>query len=376
MYKIKNYCFLFCLAFVAIASSCEQEGLNEEELLNLTTSTSLTISAVQQGSQRPIEGVAVSLLSGGNAFEAVTDQYGQAYFSDVSQGDVLIQMSKEGYFSVKEQREIQSSGRLAGDRVIFSLYAEEDAAIVRGQVKIQADLTNEVTEYAEAITLNLISNNSVVASGTTNELGQFEILVPTSESGRSFSLEVPELQRDQKIYVLVDSEPVLSTAVSTIFRPYMEAERLPNTSNIILEIEVPDFDEGWQAYVKSFEIGESITGVTLGDTGFGYINSTSIKVYVNGVETVTNIQLETENNFTDFCRFPEYYQIIRSSAKITDGGLGYPDYVPNLNASTKHPTGFKWNRCSNLDRSIRISSGEIIVLDLDYGTGTITGNIQ
>lgn len=376
MYKIKNYLYLLCLGIFALGAACQQDGLSEEELLNLTQSTSLTVNAIQAGSQRPVEGATVTVAFADNVLKADTDEFGQAYFENVSQGEALIQLNKEGYFDVKQKTAIETSGRLTGDNISLSLYAEEDAATIKGQMKIQTDLTTAADEYADAVEFNIYANGNVVASGTTNEEGKFEILVPTTESGRYFTIDFPEVKRDQKVYVVEDSVNVLKTAFNTIFRPFEEAEKLPNTSNIVLEIQDPYYNNGWQAYVESFEVDSSITEVILGDIGYGYNFNSSITVYANGIDTGAEIELDAGYDPTNTCSFPNYYLLIRNSVDIVDGGSGYPEYEPNLNISTHHPSGFKWDRCTRFNQGFRISTAEVIELDLDYGTGTITGDIR
>lgn len=378
MYKIKNYLYLLCLGLFALASACQQDGLSEEELQNLTQSTSLTVNASQAGSQRPVEGATVTVAFAGNVLQAETDEFGQAYFEDVSQGEAIISLSKEGFFDVKQQRNIETFGRLTGDNVTLSLYNEEDAATVKGQVRIQTDLTTEEVEYVEALAVNIFADGNVVATGATDAEGKFEILIPTTENGRFFSIDFPELSRDQQLYMIEDSVPVLKTAFGTIFRPYEQAERLPNTSNIVVEISAPDdFRGGWQAYVNAFKVVDStITEVTLGDLGHGYRNNPSVIVSANGVNVGSDIELDANFNTSNACSYPQYYQIERNSLNIVDGGSGLPEYQPNLNIATQHPSRYYWDRCTRFDQGFRIRTADIIEVGLDYGTGTITGPIQ
>ncbi len=376
MYKTKNYLYLLCLGFLVLFTACQQDGLTEEELQNLTQSTTLTVNAIQAGSQRPVAGATVTIAFAGSLLESTTDEFGQAYFENVSQGEALIQVKKEGYFDVKQQRDIQTLGRLTGDNLSISLFNEEDGAIVKGQVKVQTDLTTEATEYAAEININIFADGNVVASGTTDEQGKFEILIPTSENGRFFSIDFPEIQRDQKLYIVEDSVPVLKTAFATIFRPIDAAQKLPNTSNIIIEISNPYYSGGRQAYVEAFEIDQSITNITFGDLGYGYRFNPTVSVLVDGIEKNTDIDLQSQYNSSNACSSTEYYKIDASSLNIIDGGSDYPAFVPNLNISTQHPSRYYWDRCTRYDQGFRIRTAEIIEVDLDYGTGTLTGSIQ
>ncbi len=375
MYKIKNYLYFLFLGFLALATACQQDGLSEEELQNLTQSTSLTVNAVQVGSDRPVKDASITIVFAGTVLESMTDEFGQAYFDNVSQGEALIKMSKEGYFDLIVQRQIETAGRLGGDNVSLSLYSMEDAATVKGKVKLKTDLTTDEYDYPQGVKFDLIENNTVIASGTTDATGNFNIKVPTTANGRSFSLLVPELSYDQQLYVVEETGPVLKTAYGTIFRHDEAAQALPNTSNIQATISNPNYNNGRQAYVDSVEVldGE-ITNVIIGEIGYGYSGNFVISIDAeDGFDAYITVGGSYDPSI---CNYPNYYRLSNEDITIYDGGQDYPDYRSNENVTTMHPTGFDWANCTRITQSFRIRTAEIIEVDLNYGTGTVTGEIR
>lgn len=376
MYKLRNYLFLLFIGLGIVFTSCEKEGLTEEEVLNLTQKATFTVNVKEQGTNLPIAGVDVTISSSSNVYTSVSDEFGVAYFEDVEQGDVIIALKKEGYFDLTQETEIFSDGRLVGDDISLNMYSEEMAAVVKGNVKIQTDLTTEAYEHPQEVAVNAIYNGDVIASTKTDSDGNYTLTIPTTESGRYVTIQFPELHYDQKIAIREESDIVTKTAKGTIFRPYEPAVALPSTANILATVSSPSYSNGRQAYVKSLTVESGvITDVEMGEIGYGYGDWTSPTISITSLTVGTGANIGIDADYVPGYCWPEYYRLDVNDISIYNGGVGYPDYEPNLNVTPIHPSGFKWDNCDYLNNSERVESGDVYVIDVNYGTGTELGEI-
>ncbi|WP_221418016.1 hypothetical protein, partial [Fulvivirga kasyanovii] len=356
-------------------TSCEKDGLTEEEILNLAQATSFTVEVTEQGSGKSISGVEVSVLTGGVTYSLVTDEFGVAVFENIEQGQAVVNLKKEGYFESSFETKIEAEGRASGDVASFSLYSLEDAVLIKGNVKIQIDLTTDAYEHPEGITIAAVSGNTILASAVVDSDGNYSMLIPASVDGRSVTLMFPDVLYDQKIAVREDGDIVMKTAKGTIFRPYDKAEALPSTANILATIAGPNYTSGRQAYVESLTVESGvITGVELGDIGYGY--SIYPAIYINSLNGGSGANIQVDYDYNGSYCSAERYRLDPDDIYIYSGGSGYPDYEPNVNVSTMHPSGFKWSNCDYLNETETIKSGDVYIIDVNYGTGTELGEIQ
>ncbi|MBL6446058.1 hypothetical protein JMN32_07055 [Fulvivirga sp. 29W222] len=374
MYKLRNYLFLLFIGLGITFTACEKDGLTEEEVLDLTQKTTFAVNIREEGTNQPLAAVDVTISAGSNVYTSASDEFGVAYFENVEQGDVIIALQKEGYFDLSQEAEVFSNGRLAGDNITLRMYSEEMAAVVRGNVKIQIDLTSEAYENPAGIDIYAKYNNTVISSTKTDADGNYSLIIPTTANGRYVTIHFPDLEFDQKVAIREEGVVVSKTVKGTIFRPYDKAMALPSTANILATVANPNYSRGRQAYVESLTVEAGvITAVELGDIGYGYsINPT---VYINSLDGGSGANIKVDYDYNSSYCYPEYYRLDPNEIYIYDGGAGYPDYEANINVSTMHPGGFKWNNCDYLNETERVESGDVYIIDVNYGTGTELGEI-
>ena len=380
MDKKRIYLLLAILVMGTFIVACDDDGLSEEEVMELASrSSSVYVLVSEEGSGRAIEGATVTLSLADGPVSSVTNNDGVAFFQEVQQGDVLMRVSGEGYFDLSREVSFFNNGRGITDNYRVRLYSEDASATITGQVRIQTDLTTEESEFIDGLTISAFAGTEYVAEAVTDNEGNYTLIIPTVPNGRSISLNFPDVQFDQRIAVVEGTDVVVRTARGTIFKPYEEAAALPNTANIQATVGAPV--SGWnpnrQAYIKSVvvEFG-GIVDVELGDVGYAY--SGDYTVSINSPDGGSGASIELSAGFRDefsACSFPLDRRIY--GVDVLNVGFGYPDYEPNQNVSTTHPK-FLFTDCDQLvrNRTFQLRSGEVLDASVTYGTGTVLGEIE
>ncbi|MDA3954789.1 MAG: hypothetical protein PF485_14165 [Bacteroidales bacterium] len=367
---------------------CTEEGLNEMDLMELSQKSSLSIKIQDERTEIPIYGATVTIVASGEALELDTDSSGLVYFNDLSdQEDVRINISKEGYFLYNGAFDIYTDDRSTGEYMVFELNSTDDAAHIYGTVSLQIDLTTPESEHPEGITINAMDNNNkILASTTTNSEGYYSISFPVKEYGTSVKMNFPTLQYNQTLKVRDTSNTVVTTTANgTVFNPYKPAEVIPNTSNVIATIEQPWYSVGnelWNASVKYLTIETGvITGLEFGYLGQGYYPWTNFSIFITSLEGGGGANITFNGENTSSYAIP-YWPVDESSLNINSGGSGYPEHEPNENVYTISPSGFVWPNTYYYwssyfvnERSKTFVPGEAYNMNVDYGTGTIIGDI-
>ena len=373
---------LLLLTFGLLFYSCEKEGLDEQELLNIINKTDLNLMVMESQTYRTVGGADVKLTIGGEVLTTQTDSSGVAILRKVSFGEATLHITKNGFFDYHDQIEIETSGREGSDSRTVELFSRENTARVIGNVKIQTDLTTDDVEHPVGIKIAAIESDKVIATAKTDNNGDFDLHVPLGSSGRSVWIKFPDLEYNQKIAVRLDDTTVVEkTAIGTIFRPYEEAQEIESTSNFDVEIEGPAYGGSYskQAYVKSLTVvSGSITDVELGFSGRGYpswYGPYDINIFASS-GSGANIRVNGNND-----NYPYYYPLDPITMQIINGGINYPVHIPNENVYTQSPKGFVWGDNypyynAMLNDSDWIYPGELFRINANYGTGTITGDIQ
>ncbi len=383
MNRVEKYMVNPLLLCILLTIGCKEEGLSETEILQMARQSNFAVRILEQGINKPVADVEVTLFINKAIVSATTDEAGMAYFTSVEQGDVMANAQKEGYFELNQRITIHADGRAGFSERTLQLYSKEATALIAGIVEAQTDLTTEAYENPEGIIITALHAAEVLTSAKTDDKGRYRLLIPTSPSGRRVRIKFPDFIHDQKIAIRGTGGVEIKTAKGTIFRPYEKAQELPNTANILATLPPPAIggDQTRQDYVRSLTVQAGvITGIELHETGYGY-DRRWYWVSVASAEggSGASIRLFGELNTTEYCRFPEYYRIDPGSLTIFSGGSGYSDYEPNQNFPTTHPTGFAWDSrgCNKLTSSSQIiKSGETYRIDVNYGTGTVIGEIE
>ncbi len=378
MQKKGIYLLLAMLVMGTFIVSCDDDGLSEEDVMELASrNSSVYVLVSEEGSGRAIAGATVTLSLAGGPVSSETNNDGLAFFQEVQQGDVRMQVSREGYFDFSREVSFFNEGRGTTDNVSVRLFSEDEAATITGQVQIQTDLTTEEPEVIAGLTISAFAGNEPLAQAVTDNEGNYSLMIPTSSDGRSISLFFPGVQFDQRIALVEETGIEIRTARGTVFQPYEAATALPNTANIQATVGPPV--SGWnpnrQAYIKALvvEFGE-IVDIELGDIGYGY--NLTYPVSINSPGGGSNASINLFAGFrSNGCSFPANRIIY--DYDIQNDGFGYPDYEPNQNVSTTHPK-FLFTGCDQLvrNRTFWLRSGEVLDASVTYGTGTVLGEIE
>lgn len=364
---------------------CSEEGLNEMDIMELSQKSYLTIKIQDGRTETPIYGAKVTLGASGEALELNTDSSGMVYFDDLSQqDDVRIIISKDGYFLYNGTLDISINNRSAGEYKVFELNSKDDAALIKGIVSIQTDLTTIESEHPSGIVIRALNTNrDILATATTNANGEYELNIPVG-SGRSIYIDFPTLQYDQTLKVRDTSNTVvLTTAKGTVFSPYNAAEPVPNTSNVIATVGQPNSSVSGGNYYTASIKSLTITAGVITDLEFGYLGqgyTSTENISITSLEAGSGANITCYGLYNGYYTEP-YYAVNPASLNIISGGSGYPELEPNENVYTISPSGFKWPGVYYYyayfinSYSKYFNSGDVYVLDLDYGTGTTIGDI-
>ncbi len=380
MQKKGIYLLLAMLVMGTFIVSCDDDGLSEEDVMELASrNSSVYVLVIEEGSERAVVGATVTLSLAGGPVSSVTNDDGLAFFQEVQQGEVLMRISGEGYFDFSREVSFFNEGRGTTGNVSVRLFSEDEAATIMGQVQIQTDLTTEEPEFIAGLTISAFAGGEQVAQAVTDNEGNYSLSIPASSNRRSISLLFPDVQLDQRIAVVEETGIEIRTARGTVFKPYEAAAALPNTANIQATVDPPVsfWDPTRQAYIKALvvEFGE-IVDIELGDIGYGYDEYDSYRVSIDSPGGGSNavIWLFANIGFNG-CSFPA--DRIIYDYFIEDGGSGYPDYEPNQNVSITHPK-FLFTDCDQLvrNRTFWLRSGEVLDASVTYGTGTVLGEIE
>lgn len=378
MQKKGIYLLLAILVMGTFIVSCDDDGLSEEDIMELASrSSSVYVLVIEEGSERAVAGATVTLSLAGGPVSSVTNDDGLAFFQEVQQGNVLMRISGEGYADFSGEVSFFNGGRgITGD-VSIRLFREDELATITGQVQIQTDLTTEEPEFIAGLTISAFAGGEQVAQAVTDNEGNYSLTIPTSSSGRSISLFFPGVQFDQRIAVVEETGVEIRTVRGTVFQPYKAAAALPNTANIQATVGPPVsfWNPNRQAYIKALvvEFGE-IVDIELGDIGYGYDGTYPVFINSPGGGSNASIRLFADSR-SNGCSFPANYIIY--DYIIFNDGFGYPDYEPNQNVSTTHPK-FLFTGCDQLvrNRTFQLRSGEVLDASVTYGTGTVLGEIE
>jgi hypothetical protein len=383
--KIIRYLILPILIIALFFSACEKEGLTEDELLENLAKSSFSIQVADNETEYPLSGANVTIGVSGKVLKDTTDAAGMVYFENLSQQDnVKLIVEKDGYFSYNNLVDLSFSSRNTGEHVNVSLVSEDNAAIIRGVVSVQTDLTTVEAEHPSGIIIKALNTSKkLLASTTTNSNGEYELIIPVG-SGISILMDFPTLQYDQTLKVRDTSNTVVSTtAKGTIFDPKGIAEMVPNTSNVIANVGQPSSTVSGGKYftasVNSLTIEAGvITGLEFGYLGQGYTGAKNITI--TSLEGGSGADITCNGVYTGYYTEP-YYAVNPASLNIISGGTGYPVYEPNENVYHISPSGFKWEGAYYYypyymnTYSRYFTKGEVYTLDVDYGTGTTRGYI-
>ncbi len=370
MKKTRILQILLAVLTAGIFSSCEDD-FTEKDALDAQQTIDLSVYVINNFNTSGVSEASVSIIKDGNLVTAQTNELGIATFNDVNIGGGLpVTVEKEGF--TKTQRLVNVSvsnyreGQFTTTVEIYSL--TENTAIVRGKIEIETDLTNEDAELVPAGTelialLNDNGINTVEITTTVDENGNYEFVLPANRAGLNYQINYPTLTIDQTIAKnrnegeeeFPATLPEITT-ISTVFNPRGSAVSVPSVPSIFATVPAPVEADGIQGIVQidfnDIDADGGINDLERVVTGTGYSPSSNVPVTITSLfeGTGVNVVWPTDANGSFFF-----------SEDIIDSGAGYPDFSNANRRSAQSP---------GLSTSLNVQTGEILIRDGNYGTGT------
>ena len=370
MKKTRILQFLSAILLAGIFSACE-DSFTEEDALNAQQTVDVSIYVIDNYNTSGVAEATVSIIKDGVLVEAQTNELGIASFSDVKIGGGLpVTITKEGYTTT--QRLINVSvfnyreGQFTSTVEIFSL--TENTAIFRGKLEIESNLTNEDRELVPAGTevkalLTEDGINTIEFISTVDENGNYEFVLPANRSGVSYQITYPTLTLDQTIAKnrnegeegFPATLPEITT-ISTIFNPRGSAVTVPSVPSVYATVPAPVEADGTQAIVRidfnDIDAQGGINDLLIVQSGAGYAPEADVVVTITSLFGGSGANVVWPTFSTG--NFQEFEDII-------DTGSGYPSFSNANRTGAVNPS---------LSTSLNVQSGEIVVRDGSYGTGT------
>ncbi|VAW29193.1 hypothetical protein MNBD_BACTEROID06-972, partial [hydrothermal vent metagenome] len=177
-----NKLSILLLGLVLFSTSCKEQ-FSEKDALDAQQQIDMAIYVYDAGAkdEPAVVGATVTFVQGTETRTVTTDETGVALFPKAKIGGYILKVTAENFTSYSDNDEIYSDNFRQGQETfqvgIYSL-TSDNMATVRGRVAIESDLTNDVTEYAAGIDLNLtvyLSNATEVFTTTTDAEGRYSI---------------------------------------------------------------------------------------------------------------------------------------------------------------------------------------------------------
>ncbi len=385
-FKLKKLS-IYLLGIVFFAFSCKEQ-FTEKDALDAQQQIDMAIYVYDAGTEADsaVAGATVTFIQGIETRTVTTDETGVALFPKAKIGGYILKVTADNFTSYSRNDEIYSTNFRQGQETlqvgIYSLTGD-NVATVKGRVEIELDLTNDVTEYAAGIELNLIvdlSSGDEVFTTTTDAEGRYSIDIPTKANSSSTRVEIrfPDLELNQTIvYNRLGTEtgdfPEVLPAVyeyPTIFMMYDGNRK--NYNNF------PDFDilpmYGLAEDAPSGGTNAVISAVYTTDgviDDLGFSNGGDYTGDADGLVTISFTSLLGGSGATlvvdlDANGYTSVSGAFFNGDYTLTGGSGYPDTFYELNRNNyEGPTIDEQDR----EERIYVYPGTIYVFDADYGTG-------
>lgn len=372
MNRVTIYGLMIALSSSILITSCK-DSFTEEDVLKEQQTIDLNVLAFDPNSGKGIPNATVIITRDGIMDSLKTNSSGLAIFMDAKIGtSVPVTVKADGYTTVKSLENLTVDNfRQSQVTIEKSLYALSGptTATIKGKIEIETDLTNDVKEKAPAgtmvtATINAGNFDEISVSTQTDAEGNYTLTLPTDKGGWEYKLNFPDLELDQKIAIngfqgdenfpvtvpsIETIKTLFSTSGSSIDIPTVmpfyvtvnggtSTARMAMNANDLIDGKF-DLENYW------FSWWNSGTGYTPGAIAASNVVFTSLL----GETTKATATANAADNGTI------------SYITVTDGGAGYP-VVWNANQTNKTSPSF-----SNY---VYVESGDIKVLNFNYGTGT------
>ncbi|UII33960.1 hypothetical protein LVD17_09045 [Fulvivirga ulvae] len=371
MKKTRILSFLLVIILAGVFTSCKDD-FTEEDALNAQQTVDVSVYVIDYFNTTAVSGATVSIIKDGAAVTAQTNEQGIASFSDVKIGGGLpVTVEKEGFTKVQNLVNVDVNdyrqGHFTATLGVLSL--TENTATIKGKLEIESDVTNEDTEVVPEGTevkayLDLDGMNTVEFVATTDANGNYELVVPATNTGVDYRMKYATLTLDQTIAKngnKGDAEfpttlPSIAS-ISTVFNPIGSAIDIPGVPSIFATAPAPAAG-GTAAIIYNVDVNSDgeIYDLDWDDSGSGYTQSEGTEVQItitslfggSGADIVTYVDESDTDLYT--------------SETINDGGTGYPSFDEANRTGRINPSFTNY---------VDIQTGEIRLVNGHYGTGTI-----
>jgi hypothetical protein len=367
MKKIR-FKLLLSLALIAgIFTACEDE-FSEKDALDAQQTIDLSVYVFDGFDQEGVADASVTVIKDGDEKSAETNELGVASFNDIKIGGNLpVQVKKDGFTPVQTMANINVNNYRQGSYTLNVpvLSLDTNTATVKGELAIETNLTNDSSEVPPVEStikgyVHLSGVQPVELVAKTDENGEFEFTVPTTNQGVEFEIKYPTLTLDQTIAKnrnegeppFPETTPSITT-ISTTFNPGSDAITVPDVDPVYATVPAPS-GEGERAVISDVAVNSSgeIIDVSFSNSGSGY-TADSVDV------TVTSLFEGSGANIKVGVSGGSLYSY---NVAVKSGGSGYPTF-----SDANRVNGFP---PSLYDHYNELKSGEIRVIEGHYGTGT------
>ncbi len=362
---------LLALALTMAGFIACTDDFTEEDALNAQQTIDLSIYVIDYFDAKGLSDAEVSVVQDGSIVSVTTNEDGVAMFSDIKIGNRLpVTVEKAGFTKVQATTymDVENFRQAQVSQTIGVLSLTENTATIKGKMEIETDLTNDETETVPegsevSVYLDLFSNiNDIEIKTTTDAAGNYELKVPATNTGAGiqYTVKYPTLVLDQTIAKNRNAgEPEFPETlpnidiISTTFNPIGSAVPVPWVPSIVATVPAPI--GGKRAILEVFGVNSSgeITDIDVDIVGSGY-TGTEVPVTIislfggSGADVVVPVNPDGTLSFFDV---------------INNGGSGYPYFRYANRPDEGEPNGFQFFLNN-------VQSGEIRVINVDYGTGT------
>ena len=371
MKKTRILSFLLVIILAGVFTSCKDD-FTEEDALNAQQTVDVSVYVIDYFNTTAVSGATVSIIKDGAAVTAQTNDQGIASFSDIKIGGGLpVTVEKEGFTKVQDLVDVDvydyRQGHFTTTLGVLSL--TENTATIKGKLEIESDVTNEDTEVVPEGTevkayLDLDGMNTVEFVATTDANGNYELVVPATNTGVDYRMKYATLTIDQKIAKngnkgdadFPATIPSIAN-ISTTFNPVGSALDIPSVPSIVATAPAPAAG-GTAAIIYNVDVNSDgeIYDLDWDDSGSGYTQPEGTEVQItitslfggSGADIVTHVDESDTDLYT--------------SETINDGGTGYPSFDEANRTGQINPSFTNY---------VDIQTGEIRLINGHYGTGTI-----
>lgn len=353
-------------------TACEDE-LSVNNVLDPLQTIDVSIYVYDVVSDSSITNAEVTMILESGEETIITDELGIAYFTDVPiSSNVSVSVEKEDYLKrdaviniyTNDHNQIQHNANIA-------LYSTiNNTATIKGRLEIETNLTNDETEFVPEGTIIYAQINEIYGSlvqyvDTVGANGEYEFIVPADNYGVSYELIYPTIDLKQTIAInrikgdpdFPETFPTIKD-INTTYRPVVNALSIPFVPSIYAYVNTSATVDTLAVISEVVvDTNGSVIGLNWETGGYGY-RSDSVDVVVvslfDGSGAVIKVDVDEVSGgkvFTDL-----------SSMKIHNSGSGYPTFS-NANKVVSHS--------KFINEIYELKSGEIRILNGDYGTGTI-----